>query len=57
MFVYEIAIAHRDELIREAAEYRQVRLAKARAARRGFSLKKAPERPVSESRSRFTPAA
>ncbi|MER5731746.1 hypothetical protein ABT084_26000 [Streptomyces sp. NPDC002138] len=57
MFVYEIAIAHRDELIREAAEYRQVRLAKARGARRGFSLKKAPEGSVSGNRGRFTPAA
>ncbi|MFI5983351.1 hypothetical protein ACIBEA_21045 [Streptomyces sp. NPDC051555] len=57
MFVYEIAIAHRDELIREAAEYRQVRLAKARVGRRAFSLKKASERPVRETRSRFTPAA
>ncbi|MET9699456.1 hypothetical protein ABZY31_21385 [Streptomyces sp. NPDC006529] len=57
MFVYEIATAHRDDLIREAAEYRQTRLAQERGARRRFSLKKASERPVREHRNRFTPAA
>ncbi|MET9963990.1 hypothetical protein ABZ128_33775 [Streptomyces sp. NPDC006326] len=55
MFEYEIAMARRADLIREADVYRQVQEA-ARAHRRS-SRGQEPERPVRGARGRFTRAA
>ncbi|MDJ0379510.1 hypothetical protein [Streptomyces sp. G-G2] len=57
MFVYEINNTHREDLLREAAEYRRSLQGADRATRRGFSLRKTSEGTVRGNRSRFTPAA
>ncbi|MGW6707082.1 hypothetical protein ACWGDE_19625 [Streptomyces sp. NPDC054956] len=55
MFEYEIATARREDLIRQADEYRLIREAK--KARRVFTRFQESERPVRSLRGSFTRAA
>ncbi|MEU7553509.1 hypothetical protein AB0B01_14370 [Streptomyces sp. NPDC044571] len=55
MFEYEIAMARRADLIREAEAYRRVQ--EAAKAHSGSSRSQEPERPVRGARGRFARAA